>query len=64
VRDAGDEPAAPPGKCERCGYMSSQRVCKACLLLQSLNKGRARRRVEVAPEEEKEKGQERAKEEE
>ncbi|VDN42357.1 unnamed protein product [Gongylonema pulchrum] len=23
--------------CERCGYMSSQKICKACLLLQGLN---------------------------
>ncbi|KAJ1500975.1 nucleotidyltransferase [Coelomomyces lativittatus] len=25
--------------CERCGYMSSQQICKACLLLEGLNKG-------------------------
>lgn len=28
-----------PGKCERCGYISSQKVCKACLLLDGLNRG-------------------------
>lgn len=28
-----------PGKCQRCGYMSSQAVCKACLLLEGLNRG-------------------------
>ena len=28
-----------PGKCERCGYMSSQAVCKACQLLEGLNRG-------------------------
>ncbi|KAJ8960015.1 hypothetical protein NQ318_009451 [Aromia moschata] len=25
--------------CSRCGYVSSQEVCKACLLLEGLNKG-------------------------
>lgn len=25
------------GKCERCGYISSQKLCKACVLLDSLN---------------------------
>jgi cytoplasmic tRNA 2-thiolation protein 1 len=28
------------GTCERCGYMSSQPVCQACKLLESLNKNR------------------------
>ena len=28
-----------PGKCGRCGYISSQPVCKACMLLEGLNKG-------------------------
>jgi cytoplasmic tRNA 2-thiolation protein 1 len=28
------------GKCERCGYISSQKLCKACVLLEGLNKGR------------------------
>ncbi|KAI8822417.1 uncharacterized protein EV422DRAFT_585789 [Fimicolochytrium jonesii] len=27
------------GTCERCGYMSSQKLCKACVLLEGLNKG-------------------------
>jgi len=27
------------GTCERCGYISSQSVCKACVLLEGLNKG-------------------------
>lgn len=30
------------GKCERCGYMSSQAVCQACMLLEGLNKNRPR----------------------
>jgi cytoplasmic tRNA 2-thiolation protein 1 len=31
-----------PKACVRCGYMTSQQVCKACVLLEGLNKGRAR----------------------
>ena len=27
------------GTCGRCGYISSQAVCKACLLLEGLNRG-------------------------
>lgn len=27
------------GKCKRCGYISSQELCKACLLLEGLNRG-------------------------
>ncbi|KAJ1566564.1 cytosolic thiouridylase subunit Ctu1, partial [Cladochytrium tenue] len=32
-------PAA--GRCSQCGYMASSRVCKACVLLKGLNRGRA-----------------------
>ncbi|KAK5113801.1 hypothetical protein LTR62_003185 [Meristemomyces frigidus] len=35
------------GQCERCGYLSSQAVCKACVLLDGLNKSRPRTGVEV-----------------
>ncbi|KAI1826976.1 hypothetical protein F4861DRAFT_494627 [Xylaria intraflava] len=28
------------GTCEKCGYMSSQRLCQACMLLEGLNKNR------------------------
>lgn len=35
------------GQCERCGYLSSQSVCKACVLLEGLNKARPRTGVEV-----------------
>eukprot|EP00047_Mylnosiga_fluctuans_P012523 m.26567 g.26567 ORF g.26567 m.26567 type:complete len:385 (-) comp4308_c0_seq1:473-1627(-) len=28
-----------PGSCERCGHMSSQAVCKACVLLEGLRRG-------------------------
>merc|ERR1712088_158023 len=27
------------GNCTRCGYVSSMEICKACLLLEGLNKG-------------------------
>jgi cytoplasmic tRNA 2-thiolation protein 1 len=27
------------GNCSRCGYISSMEICKACLLLEGLNKG-------------------------
>lgn len=27
------------GNCVRCGFVSSQEVCKACVLLEGLNKG-------------------------
>ncbi|KAJ3345697.1 nucleotidyltransferase [Entophlyctis luteolus] len=29
------------GVCERCGYIASNKLCKACVLLETLNKGRA-----------------------
>jgi len=28
-----------PGTCARCGYLSSQEICKACVLLEGLNRG-------------------------
>ena len=38
--DLGKEGNVPqPRKCDRCGYICSQAVCKACLLLEGLNKG-------------------------
>lgn len=40
------------GKCERCGYLSSQKVCKACMLLEGLNRNRPRTTIEVGPEDE------------
>lgn len=38
------------GQCERCGYLSSQAVCKACVLLEGLNKARPHTGVEVGGE--------------
>lgn len=32
-------------RCERCGYLSSQAVCKACMLLEGLNKNRPKATV-------------------
>ncbi|KAF8063072.1 NCS6 [Scenedesmus sp. PABB004] len=37
---AGAQQAMPaPQSCERCGFMTSQPVCKACILLEGLNRG-------------------------
>ncbi|KAK9479978.1 hypothetical protein V1514DRAFT_327036 [Lipomyces japonicus] len=36
------------GTCERCGYISSNRICKACVLLEGLNAGRAAVQVDSA----------------
>lgn len=30
------------GTCERCGYMSSRKVCKACVLMEGLERGMPR----------------------
>ncbi|KAL2821363.1 ERG2 and Sigma1 receptor like protein-domain-containing protein [Aspergillus cavernicola] len=35
------------GKCERCGYISSQPVCHACTLLEGLNKNRPKTAIEM-----------------
>jgi cytoplasmic tRNA 2-thiolation protein 1 len=35
------------GKCTICGFISSNSVCKACILLEGLNKGRAKKRAEL-----------------
>ncbi|KAF1352659.1 adenine nucleotide alpha hydrolases-like protein [Lizonia empirigonia] len=38
------------GQCGTCGYLSSQAVCKACVLLEGLNKSRPKNVVEVVCE--------------
>lgn len=38
--------------CERCGYISSQTVCKACTLLDGLNRNRPKTAIEVGMEDE------------
>jgi len=40
------------GQCERCGYLSSQKICKACTLLEGLNKSRPKTTVEIGFDEE------------
>ena len=35
------------GTCQTCGYMSSQAVCKACTLLEGLNKNRPKIEIEI-----------------
>lgn len=51
-------PRPKEGVCERCGFVASQRVCKACVLLEGLNRGlpklgigRAARKVGLETEE-------------
>ena len=38
------------GQCKICGYLSSQDVCKACVLLGGLNKARPKNKIEVGYE--------------
>jgi cytoplasmic tRNA 2-thiolation protein 1 len=45
-RGAGEDGKGRLRLCSVCGYLSSNELCKACVLLQGLNKGRARRTVE------------------
>lgn len=45
-------PKQQMGKCTRCGYLSSQAVCKACMLLEGLNKNRPKTEIVVSVEEE------------
>jgi len=40
------------GTCKKCGYMSSQDICKACTLLEGLNKNRPKMEIEVDVEDE------------
>lgn len=40
------------GRCEKCGYLSSQSICKACMLLEGLNKARPATQIEVGAEDE------------
>ncbi|KAG6993726.1 cytoplasmic tRNA 2-thiolation protein 1 [Physcia stellaris] len=45
-------PKQKMGKCTRCGYLSSQDVCKACMLLEGLNKNRPKMEIKVGIDEE------------
>jgi cytoplasmic tRNA 2-thiolation protein 1 len=40
------------GTCKKCGYMSSQDICKACMLLEGLNKNRPKMEIEFDVEDE------------
>lgn len=40
------------GRCEKCGYIASQSICKACMLLDGLNKARPATKIELGVEEE------------
>jgi cytoplasmic tRNA 2-thiolation protein 1 len=40
------------GTCRKCGYMSSQEICKACSLLEGLNKNRPRMEIEIDADDE------------
>ncbi|KAJ4295472.1 cytosolic thiouridylase subunit Ctu1 [Kalmusia sp. IMI 367209] len=42
------------GQCKKCGYLSSQDICKACVLLEGLNKNRPKNSIEVGYEVEQE----------
>lgn len=51
-RDSGRKlPKQTLGTCQRCGYMSSQAVCKACSLLEGLNKNRPKLAIEIGADE-------------
>jgi cytoplasmic tRNA 2-thiolation protein 1 len=39
------------GSCKRCGYLSSQEICKACVLLEGLNKSRPKNEIQIGYEE-------------
>lgn len=39
------------GQCTRCGYLSSQSICKACMLLEGLNKNRPKVEINLGVEE-------------
>ncbi|KAI9791334.1 MAG: nucleotidyltransferase [Candelina submexicana] len=43
-------PRQQMGKCARCGYLSSQEICKACMLLEGLNRNRPKMEIEVGRE--------------
>jgi cytoplasmic tRNA 2-thiolation protein 1 len=46
-RESHIRPKQTLGVCEKCGYMSSQKVCKACVLLEGLNKDKPKWKVET-----------------
>ena len=45
-------PQQKMGQCERCGYLTSQPICKACMLLEGLNKNRPKTAVAIGLDDE------------
>ena len=45
-------PKQQMGTCKKCGYLSSQAMCKACMLLEGLNKNRPKMEVKVSVDKE------------
>ena len=44
-------PQQKMGRCVRCGYLASQEICKACMLLEGLNKSRPKLEIALGAEE-------------
>lgn len=47
-RNSRKMPQQTMRRCEKCGYLSSQAVCKACTLLEGLNKNKPKVEIGVA----------------
>jgi cytoplasmic tRNA 2-thiolation protein 1 len=45
-------PSQTLGTCQRCGYMSSQAICKACTLLEGLNKNKPKVEIQLDADDE------------
>ncbi|VVT56440.1 uncharacterized protein SAPINGB_P005059 [Magnusiomyces paraingens] len=45
--DKFDKSSKKEGRCERCGYLSNNTICKACVLLEGLNAGRAQLQIQI-----------------
>lgn len=52
IRTPKKLPKQQMGKCARCGYLSSQDICKACMLLEGLNRNRPKTQIQVSVDEE------------
>lgn len=50
ARKARKLPTQQMGQCARCGYLSSQEFCKACILLEGLNKNKPRMDIRISVE--------------
>lgn len=45
--DKFDASTRKEGRCQRCGYLSNNKICKACVLLEGLNVGRAKLQIQL-----------------